>query len=275
MTTDVLYNQDCLEGMRTLPSESIDCVVTDCPYKICAGGVSIEERADEMGGVMRKRTDSKHVSLCGVLNDKQVIRSNSRIGDKWVKADQTAVPSAVRNGKMFAHNDIAFSEWLPDVYRVLKQGTHCYIMVNARNLKELQTEAEKVGFVFQNLLVWDKGTATPNKYYMQGLEFILMLSKRPARNINDMGSKNLLSTPNIIGTKRHPCEKPVSLMAEMIRNSTNEGDIVLDPFTGAGSTLIAAKRLNRRYIGFEIDKQYYDIAYRRLYKEPQQTTMFN
>lgn len=110
---------------------------------------------------------------------------------------------------------------------------------------------------------------------MQGLEFILMLSKRPARNINDMGSKNLLSTPNIIGTKRHPCEKPVSLMAEMIRNSTNEGDIVLDPFAGAGSTLIAAKRLNRRYIGFEIDKQYYDIAYSRIYKEPQQTTMFN
>lgn len=275
MNTDVLYNQDCLEGMRTLPSESIDCVVTDCPYKICAGGVSIEEHADEMGGVMRKRTDSKHVSLCGVLNDRQVVRSNSRIGDKWVKAGTTAVPSAVRNGKMFAHNDIAFSEWLPDVYRVLKKGSHCYIMVNARNLKELQTEAEKAGFVFQNLLVWDKGTATPNKYYMQGLEFILMLSKRPARNINDMGSKNLLSTPNIIGTKRHPCEKPVSLMAEMIRNSTNEGDIVLDPFTGAGSTLIAAKRLNRRYIGFEIDKQYYDIAYRRLYKEPQQTTMFN
>lgn len=191
MTTDVLYNQDCLEGMRTLPSESIDCVVTDCPYKICAGGVSIEERADEMGGVMRKRTDSKHVSLCGVLNDKQVIRSNSRIGDKWVKADQTAVPSAVRNGKMFAHNDIAFSEWLPDVYRVLKQGTHCYIMVNARNLKELQTEAEKAGFVFQNLLVWDKGTATPNKYFMQGLEFILLLSKRAQRT-----------------RKRTPCHTP-------------------------------------------------------------------
>lgn len=275
MTTDVLYNKDCLAGMENLPFESIDCVVTDCPYKICAGGVSIEERADEMGGVMRKRTDSKHVSLCGVLNDRQVVRSNSRIGDKWVKAGTTAVPSAVRNGKMFAHNDIAFSEWLPDVYRVLKQGTHCYVMVNARNLKELQTEAEKAGFVFQNLLVWDKGTATPNKYYMQGLEFILMLSKRPARNINDMGSKNLLSIPNIIGKKRHPTEKPVALMAEMIRNSTNEGDIVLDPFAGGGSTLIAAKRLNRRYIGFEIDPQYYDIAYRRLYKEPQQTTMFN
>ena len=267
---------DCLAGLKNVATESIDLVATDCPYRIVGGGVTIEERTDEMGGVMRKRTDnSKHISLSGVLNDKQVLHPNCKIGNKCLKADQAAVPSAVRNGKMFAHNDIAFSEWLPDVYRVLKKGTHCYIMVNARNLKELQVEAEKVGFVFQNLLVWNKGTATPNKYYMQGLEFILMLSKRPARNINDMGSKNLLSTPNIIGKKSHPTEKPVSLMAEMIRNSTNEGDIVLDPFAGAGSTLIAAKRLNRRYIGFEIDKQYYDIAYNRLYKEPLQTTMFN
>lgn len=275
MELNQIYNMDCLVGLKSVATESIDLVATDCPYRIVGGGVTIEERADEMGGVMRKRTESKHVSLSGVLNDKQILPHNRKIGDKWVKADQAVVPSAVRNGKMFAHNDIAFSEWLPDVYRVLKKGTHCYIMVNARNLKELQTEAEKVGFVFQNLLVWNKGTATPNKYYMQGLEFILMLSKRPARNINDMGSKNLLSTPNIIGKKSHPTEKPVSLMAEMIRNSTNEGDIVLDPFAGAGSTLIAAKRLNRRYIGFEIDKQYYDIAYNRLYKEPLQVTMFN
>lgn len=274
METDKLYNQDCLVGLKSIAAESIDLVATDCPYKICAGGVTIEERVDEMGGVMRKRTDSRHVSLCGVLNDKQVVRSNSKIGDKWLKSDQTAAPSAVRNGKMFTHNDIAFSEWLPDVYRVLKKGTHCYIMVNARNLKDLQTEAEKVGFVFQNLLVWDKKNATPNKYYMQGLEFILMLSKRPARNINDMGSKNILTVPNIIGNKHHPTEKPIALMEQLIRNSTNEGDIVLDPFAGGGSTLIAAKRLNRRYIGFEIDKQYYDIAYNRLYHEPQQMSMF-
>ena len=64
-------------------------------------------------------------------------------------------------------------------------------------------------------------------------------------------------------------------METLIRQSSNVGDIVLDPFAGGGSTLIAAKRLNRRYIGFEIDKQYYDIAYNRLYKEPQQITMFN
>lgn len=180
----------------------------------------------------------------------------------------------VRQGKMFKHNEIQFSEWLPEVYRVLKQNTHCYIMVNARNLKDLQTEAEKVGFVFQNLLVWKKGNATPNKYYMQQLEFILMLRKGAAKNINDMGTTNCLSTPNIIGKKVHPTEKPIALMDIMIRNSTNDGDIVLDPFAGSGSTLLAAKIANRRYIGFEIDPIYYEIADRRLNQIPLQGALF-
>ena len=221
---DHIYNMDCLDGMRDIPSKSIDCVVTDCPYRICSGGVRLVPDGKECSGVLKKPHN-----------------------------DCSVTPFAM-NGKMFANNDIKFSEWLPDVYRVLKDGTHCYIMVNSRNLKELQQEAEDVGFEFQNLLVWKKDNATPNKYYMQQLEFILMLSKRPARNINDMGQSNLLSVRNIIGNKVHPTEKPISLMEVLIKNSTNECDVVLDPFAGGGSTLIAANRLNRRYIGFEIDK---------------------
>lgn len=287
MQLNRIYHEDCLVGLKQITTESIDLVVTDCPYKIEAGGVSIEQRKDEMGGVLSKRTDShgnayekagsKHISLCGILNDKQtIVRSNCKIGEKWVRVDG-AVPSAVRNGKMFEHNDIEFSEWLPDVYRVLKNGTHCYIMINSRNLKDLQVEAEKVGFKFQNLLVWRKSNATPNKYYMQQLEFILMLRKGAARNVNDMGVSNCLSCPNIIGKGKdqHPTAKPIALMEVLIKQSSNVGDVVLDPFAGGGSTLIAAKRLERQYIGFEIDKQYYDMANRRLTQEPQQMDMFN
>lgn len=262
-----IYNQDCLVGMKEINDCSIDLVVSDIPYRIIGGGGGNTDH--EPSGILNKQREyitkdnvtykkgTKHINLCGVFDD---------------RADD------VRAGKLFAHNDIAFSEWLPDVYRVLKQGTHCYIMVNARNLKELQTEAEKVGFIFQNLLVWRKQNATPNKYYMNQLEFILMLRKGAARNVNDMGMSNCLTCPNIIGKGgkgHHPTEKPVALMETLIRQSSNVGDIVLDPFAGGGSTLIAAKRLERHYIGFEIDKQYYDIAYSRLYKEPQQTTMFN
>lgn len=256
--------------MQEIPDESIDLVVTDCPYKIVAGGVTISERDNDCGGILTKRK-GKHIFLGGVLDDRVVVKSNCKIGDCWVRNGQ--VPSAVKNGKMFTHNDIAFAEWLPEVYRILKQGTHCYIMINSRNLKELQIAAESAGFVFQNLLVWNKGNATPNRYYMQALEFILMLSKRPARSINDMGCSNILSVPNIIGNKKHPTEKPVALMEQMIRNSSNEGDIVLDPFAGSGSTLVAAKNLHRNYIGYEIDKQYYDVANAAL-QAPKQTTLF-
>lgn len=267
MTTDVLYNQNCLVGMSDIPNESIDCVVTDTPYKIVGGGCSPhggnpkgilnrerEYVVGERGNKIQKGT--KHVSLCGIFDD---------------RAD------VVRAGKLFQHNDIQPSEWLPDVYRVLKQSTHCYIMVNARNLKDLQVEAEKVGFVFQQLLVWKKDNCVMNKYYMNQLEFILMLRKGAAKNVNDMGISNCLSCPNIIGKgeQHHPTQKPVALMEVLIRQSSNEGDIVLDPFAGGGSTLIAAKRLNRRYIGFEIDKQYYDMAVKRLETEPQQMSMFN
>ena len=247
MTTDVLYNQDCLVGMSDIPNESIDCVVTDMPYKIVGGGCSPN------GG-----------------NPKGILKRER----EYVADDRADV---VRAGKLFQHNDIEPSEWLPDVYRVLKRGTHCYIMVNARNLKDLQVEAEKVGFVFQQLLVWKKDNCVMNKYYMNQLEFILMLRKGAAKNVNDMGISNCLSCPNIIGKgeQHHPTQKPVALMEVLIRQSSNEGDIVLDPFAGGGSTLIAAKRLERHYIGFEIDKQYYDMAYSRLYAEPQQTMLFN
>lgn len=260
---DKLFNDDCLNILSEMSAESVDCVVTDCPYRISAGGVTIEVGGKEMGGV---------------LNDVNIV-FNSACGRKWAKKDGT-VPSAVKNGKMFANNDIAFSDWLPLVYKVLKKGTHCYVMINSRNLKELQTEAEKAGFVFQNLLVWNKKNATPNKYYMQGCEFILMLSKRPARNINDMGTPNLITIPNILGkgVKHHPTAKPVELMELLIRNSTAKGEVVLDPFVGGGSTLVAAKRLGRHYVGCEIDTHFYEMALgnlQKMDKEQKQLDLFN
>ncbi len=250
-----IFNGDCLEFFKTIPDESVSLIATDCPYRIIAGGVRTEYKNDEVGGCLNKRDYSK-TDPKGVLN-------RQPLGAKWRKQNED-ITSAVRDGKMFEFNEIKFHEWLPDVYRVLKKGTHCYIMVNGRNLAELQMEAEKVGFVYQNLITWDKGNATPNKYYMNAAEFILMLSKRPARNINDMGASNIIRVPNIIGNKKHPTEKPVKLMEIMIENSSNEGDIVLDPFAGCGSTLVAAQNLKRRYLGCEIDPIYYKIAVDRL-----------
>ena len=168
------------------------------------------------------------------------------------------------SGKLFCANDVRFAEWLPDVFRVLKQDAHCYIMCNGRNLKELQCEAEKVGFVFQNLIVWEKGNLTPNRYYMGACEFVLMLRKGKARTINNRNTPNILRIKNPVGKKLHPTEKPVELMRVMIENSTAEGDIVLDPFMGSGSTCVAAINAKRHYIGFELDEAYLEIARERI-----------
>ena len=168
------------------------------------------------------------------------------------------------DGKLFAHNEIAFSAWLPEVFRILKPDSHCYIMVNGRNLKELWQAAEDTGFSFQNLLVWDKGNVTPNRYYMNACEFILMLRKGKAKTINNAGTSNLIRVKNPVGKKLHPTEKPVELMEVLIVNSTDKGDVVFDPFLGSGTTAIAAVNTGRHYIGFELDPGYFDIACKRL-----------
>lgn len=240
-----LYNEDCLVALKEIPDESIDCVVTDCPYHIVSGGCSNGAYGNhrEPSGIFERHT--KHQSLYGILKD----------DDPTTYAKQ---------GKLFKHNDIKFEDWLPEVYRVLKQDTHCYIMINPRNLAELQTKAEEVGFKFQQILIWEKNNSTPNKYYLNSYEMILMLRKGKAKNINHMGTKNVLQIKNIIGNKKHPTEKPVELMEILIDNSTVENDIVLDPFMGSGSTGVACKNLNRDFIGIEIDEKYFKIAEERI-----------
>lgn len=215
MEVDIIYNEDCIQGMKKLPSESIDLIVTDCPYHIVAGGCSNIPRKDEPSGIFNRRN--------------------------------TFTQKNAKSGKLFDNNDIEFKDWLPEIYRIVKPNSHVYIMINARNLKELQSECEKVGFKFQQLIVWNKGNATPNRYYLNSCEFILMLRKGNARNINNMGTKNILSVPNIRGNKTHPTEKPVDLMKILIENSSNENDIVLDPFFGTGSTLIACVNTQTLY----------------------------
>lgn len=270
----LLIHGDCLDVMELMEDKSIDCFVSDVPYKIIAGGVRIVELGDEPSGIFNKRDYSK-TDPKGCLNrGRKVVSDGSRIANKWLKKDSSSIPSAVKDGKMFKHNDIKFEEWLPIIFEKLKLQTHAYIMINGRNLKDLQQKSEDANFEYQNLLVWNKGNATPNKYYMQQLEFILMLSKRPARNINNMGSKNLFNIPNIIGNKIHPTEKPVSLMEQLIINSTNKNEIVCDLFAGSFTTTIACIRTGRKSICVEKDETYYKIGVERVKEELAQGNLF-
>lgn len=261
-----LYNEDAIKILTGMEEESVDLCISDVPYLISGAGggiscsgqenINIEEKRvyeynKEINRIVKRGT--KHIDLGGVFSDKSEF---------------------TRKGMLFEHNNIKFNEWLPLLYRVMKPTTHTYLMINGRNLCKLQTEAEKVGFQFQQLLVWEKNNTTPNKYYLNQCEFILMLRKGNAKNINNLGYSNILRVPNINRKKLHPTEKPVPLMQIMIKNSSNEGEVVLDPFMGSGSTGIASKILNRKFIGIEIDKKYFDIAEDRILNEYKQQNLF-
>jgi site-specific DNA-methyltransferase (adenine-specific) len=169
----------------------------------------------------------------------------------------------MKDGRVFKNNNINFSDWIPICFAKLKQRTHCYIMCNDRNLYNLLNECQKVGFQLLNILVWKKTAHSPNRYYLKNCEFIVMLRKGEAKNINNMGTYSVLEVTNV-KDKLHPSEKPVELMKILIANSSNENDVVLDPFMGVGSSGVACKELNRNFIGIEIDAEYFGIAKKRI-----------
>lgn len=171
----------------------------------------------------------------------------------------------LKTGTLFRENNINFSDWLPDIYRILKKDSHCYIMCNDRNLKQLLVECENVGFKLLNVLVWGKSKHSPNRYYMKNCEFIIMLRKGKAKNINNMGAKQLLLVNNV-DNKKHPSEKPIELMKILIENSSNKNDMVLDPFMGSGSTGVASILTRRNFTGIELDEKYFNIAKERIEK---------
>lgn len=171
-------------------------------------------------------------------------------------------------GKIFNENDIEIQDYIKELYRILKDSTHCYIMTNDKNLLEYMNEITNAGFLITKLLIWNKKNVICCQFYMTSKEYIIFCRKGKAKAINKCGTKDILEIPNkktkIDGKNIHDTEKPIELMKTLIENSSKESDIVLDPFMGVGSTGIACKQLNRDFIGIELDKQYFDIAKERI-----------
>lgn len=168
------------------------------------------------------------------------------------------------DGKIFKYNDIDISEWAAPVYDLMKDPSHIYIMTNFLNLFRAADIMRLIGFQLHNLLIWEKNNVTPNRWYMKNVEYILFGRKGAAFPINEKGSKTSTHFKNIKGEKLHPTEKPLSLMAHYISNSTQPGDTVFDPFMGSGTTGLACQRMGRKFVGIEIDPEYFQVAFNRI-----------
>jgi site-specific DNA-methyltransferase (adenine-specific) len=182
-------------------------------------------------------------------------------------------PSRYKNDGNLVPCNITWQQIMEACYNLLKPNTQAYIMSNNRNLKEALQEAENIGFGLHNILVWDKGTVTPNRWYMNGLEFCLFLYKGKTKELNDMSMGNLFKAKNIKGNG-HPTEKPVQLMQRWIEQSTQENDLVCDPFMGSGTTALASFSSNRKFVGCEIDDTYYELSVKRLEEHKRQGKLF-
>lgn len=167
------------------------------------------------------------------------------------------------DGKIFDNNDIQFEEYIPECYRVLKPDRQAYFFTNFLNLQPLMEAVQRAGFKIHNLLVWLKNNATPNRWYMKNCEYVLFCYKGKAKAISNCGSKTVHQFDNIKGQKLHETEKPIELLKMYIENSTEEGDWILDPFAGSGSTMAASLLLNRKVFTCEIDKKYLAVIKNR------------
>ena len=221
-----IYNENCLDILKTIPNESIDLVVTDPPYKVTSRG------------------------------------SSGTMGGYW-KSD------IAKSGNIFKNNNISCKQYLPEFYRILKDKTHCYVMCNNTNLQEMINVGVESGFSFVKCLIWEKGNKICGRYYMNSFEYIILFRKGGDKPIKNCGTPDLLKVPikklkDENGKNLHDTEKPVELMKILVENSSEEKDIILDPFMGIGSTGIACKNLGRDFIGIEIDEKYFKIAEERI-----------
>ena len=172
-------------------------------------------------------------------------------------------------GKVFNHNDIDCEQYAPEFYRILKDGSHCYVMTNHINLIHMLNTFTNAGFHFIKSLIWDKGNKIMGRYYMSQFEYILFFRKGRGIPINNCGTSDIISIPNVKlkdtdGSNLHDTEKPVTLYKILIDNSTKSNDIVMDPFMGIGGAGVACKELGRRFIGIEIDNKYFSTAEKRI-----------
>lgn len=185
----------------------------------------------------------------------------------------------VNSGKVFETNDLEIEDWLPKLYNVLNEQSHCYIMTNNKNithyLKVIDemyfNNDKKQKFHFIKNLIWVKDNKIMGQTYMSQFEYIIMIRKGSHKRINNCGDSDVLQYKNKKmkdenGKTIHDTEKPVELIEKLILNSTNENDIVLDCFMGIGSTGVACMNTNRRFLGVELDDMYFNVAKERIEK---------
>ncbi|MGB4385188.1 MAG: site-specific DNA-methyltransferase [Caldicoprobacterales bacterium] len=172
-------------------------------------------------------------------------------------------------------------EILDELCRVLKK-INIYLFCSQKQIIPLLDYFVKEKGCNWNLLTWHKTNPVPacNNKYLTDTEFILFFREKGVKIYGEFKTKfTYYVTPLNQKDKKlykHPTIKPLEIVENLIINSSREGDVILDPFIGSGTTAVASKKLNRNYVGFEISEEYCKIAEKRVSElEAQEINLLN
>jgi len=230
-----IYCMDCLEGLKLIDDNSIDLIFADPPYGINGAGFEIPEK-----------------------NYKRIDAEWDRVEPKYI--------------------------WMDEAIRAMKDGSAIYITGTHHNIFNIKNYLDtKEEMIFKNFIVWYKPNVMPIKMakmmgtWAYSCEYILYYSKGKPKNFqydalkelnNGIQHKDIIFCHTCEDDKAgHPSQKPLRILRKIITASSKQGDTVLDPFMGSGTTAVACKQLQRNFIGFELSQKYVDIANKRLSQE--------
>ena len=210
---------DAVSWLRSIPSCSVDLVITDPPYE------SLEKHR-KIGTTTR-------------------LKNSKASSNQWFE---------------IFPND-RFTELFVEVHRVLKKNSHFYMFCDQETMFVAKPLAEQAGFTFWKPIVWDKEKIGMGYHYRARYEFILFFEKGK-KKLNDLGIPDVLRCARI--RNGYPTEKPVPISTTLVTQSTQPGELVVDPFMGSGSVGCAATQADRNFLGNDLCAEAVDITRRRL-----------
>ena len=236
MKLNTIYNEDCLEGMKRIPDESVDMILCDLPY----------------GTTKNKWDHIINIEELWTLY-KRVIKPNGAI----VLFGSQPFTSVLINGNLKGYKH----QWVWDKVRFANQMAAKFQPLKIQEeVIVFSSNGEKVNYYPQDLIEINKMTKQGTKVTdnigggVRKKEYLQTHTNYP-RNIIKFGLDK---------EKLHPTQKPVNLIEYLIKTYTNEGETILDNCMGSGTTGVACKNLNRNFIGMELDENYFNIAKDRI-----------